>query len=86
MSKVKKITKEQLETIVKHQGEAGKISHEIGAYEFQKYTLLANLDKVNNDIVEYKKVLEAEYGSVNINLEDGSYVEIEKEDVEDKKD
>ena len=81
-----KIKKEQLDTIIKHQEEAGKISHEIGAFEFQKYALLANLDKVNNDIVEYKKVLEAEYGSVNINLEDGSYVEIEKEDVEDKKD
>ena len=41
---------------------------------------------------EYKKVLEAEYGSININLEDGSYTTIEKEveeleDVkEDKKD
>tara|TARA_R110001592_G_scaffold2847_2_gene16072 strand:+ start:1956 stop:2207 length:252 start_codon:yes stop_codon:yes gene_type:complete len=81
-----KIKKEQLETIVKHQEEASKISHEIGAYEFQKYTLLSNLEKVNNDIIEYKKVLEAEYGSVNINLEDGSYIEIDKEDVEDKKD
>ena len=81
-----KIKKEQLETIVKYQDEANKISHEIGAYEFQKYKMLSSLDKVNNDIIEYKKVLEAEYGSVNINLEDGSYVEIDKKDVEDKKD
>ena len=48
--------------------------------------MLSSLDKVNNDIIEYKKVLEAEYGSVNINLEDGSYVEIDKKDVEDKED
>ena len=81
-----KIKKEQLETIVKYQDEANRISHEIGAYEFQKYKMLFSLDKVNKDIIEYKKVLEAEYGSVNINLEDGSYVEIETKDVEDKKD
>ena len=81
-----KIKKEQLETIVKYQDEANRISHEIWAYEFQKYKMLSSLDKVNNDIIEYKKVLEAEYGSVNINLEDGSYVEIDKKDVEDKED
>ena len=32
---------------------------------------------------EFKKELETEYGSININLEDGTYTPIEKE--EDKK-
>ena len=34
---------------------------------------------VNQEIEDFKKVLEKEYGQVNINLEDGSYTEIEEE-------
>ena len=41
---------------------------------------------MHTSIEEYKQILESEYGSININLEDGSYEEIEKEDVKDKKD
>ena len=40
---------------------------------------------VNKDIEEFKDVLEAEYGPININLEDGTYTEIEKEDVKGNK-
>ena len=39
--------------------------------------------KVNKSTEEFKKELEEEYGSVNINLTDGTYTPIEKE--EDKK-
>jgi len=87
-----KITQEQLDVVLKHQTEVSKIAYEIGVQEHQKHLLIKGLDKLNDEIIEYKKVLEAEYGSININLEDGSYTTIEKEveeleDVkEDKKD
>ncbi len=80
-----KIKKKQLNKIIEYQTELSKLSYEVGSLEYKKHTLLSALDKINNDIIEQKKVLEAEYGSVNINLEDGTYVKIE-ENVEDKKD
>ena len=36
---------------------------------------------INEIIEEFKSQLEKKYGQVNINLEDGSYTEIEKQDV-----
>ena len=80
-----KIKEEDLKLIKEHHTNASTLSHDIGAYEHQKYVLILELNKINKEISEFKQVLEAEYGSININLEDGSYTEIEK-DVEDKKD
>ena len=34
---------------------------------------------VNQDIEEFKKELEKEYGAINVNVETGEYTEIEKE-------
>ena len=41
------------------------------------------LKRSQNVTEDFKKELEEEYGSININLEDGTYTPIEKE--EDKK-
>ena len=38
----------------------------------------------DKEIEDYKEVLEAEYGAINIDLEDGTYTEI-KEDVKGNK-
>ena len=46
--------------------------------------MLHKIADINTDIEELKKVLEEKYGHVNINLEDGTYTEVENE--EDKKD
>ena len=46
--------------------------------------MLHEIAGVNSEIEDYKEVLEAEYGAVNISLEDGVYTEI-KEDVESNK-
>ena len=35
---------------------------------------------VVDDVEKYKKELEDIYGAININIEDGSYTEIEKEE------
>jgi hypothetical protein len=42
--------------------------------------LLHKIAGINEGIEDTKKQLEETYGSININLEDGTYTEIEKED------
>jgi len=45
----------------------------------KQHGLLHDVAKVNKDIDDYKEVLEAEYGTIEINLEDGSYTKIDVE-------
>ena len=78
MAKVKKIKKEQLEKVVKQQEEIKELLLQIGGVESQKHAMLHKLGNLNEVIEETKKELEAEYGSVNIDLTDGSYTPIEK--------
>lgn len=77
MAKEKKIKKEQLEKIVSQQKELNTLLTNIGVLETQKHSLLHQVAEVNKDVEEFKTVLESEYGAININLEDGSYEEIE---------
>lgn len=76
-----KIKKEQLETIQKQQQELNAKLQSLGYLDAQKHGILHDLAMLNKDIEEFKNKLEEEYGAVNINLEDGSYTEIEKEEV-----
>lgn len=76
-----KIKKEQLETIQKQQQELNAKLQSLGYLEAQKHGILHDLAALNKDIEDFKTKLEEEYGPVNINLEDGSYTEIEKEEV-----
>lgn len=79
MSETKKITAEQLEVLVKNQRELNGVLVNIGVLESQKHGLLHQLADINKETEEFKSELQAEYGSININLEDGSYVEVEEE-------
>ena len=78
----KSITAEELKQIKDQQTELGKVVNQIGQLEANKHALLHKIAGINESIEETKKELETKYGSVNINLEDGSYTEIEKEDDE----
>ena len=80
MEEVKKITQEQLESIRKNQDEVNKILLNLGILDSQKHALLHSLANVNQKVEEYKQVLEEQYGAININLEDGSYTEIDKDE------
>jgi len=82
MEITKQITAEQLEKIVAGQKDLSAILSNIGVLESQKHGLLHQLADLNKSIEEFKAELEAEYGAININLEDGSYTEIEKPVVE----
>ena len=76
-----KIKEEQLTKIKNQQEKLNDLIHNIGLLESQKHGLLHEIAKVNVDIEEYKQELEKEYGAININLEDGTYKEIEEEEV-----
>ena len=77
MEVVKQITKEQLEKIVSQQKDLQSLLTNIGVLESQKHGFLHQLGELNKMIEEFKAELETEYGAVNINLEDGSYTEME---------
>jgi len=79
-----KIKKEELLLIQEQQKQLNELISNIGLLESQKHGLLHEIAGVNSEVEDYKEVLEAEYGAINISLEDGSYTEIEK-DVEGNK-
>ena len=74
------ITAEELKTIKEQQLELSTIVNQIGQLEANKHSLLHKIAGINEGIEDTKKQLEETYGSININLEDGTYTEIEKED------
>lgn len=75
-----KITAEELKTIKDQQAELGQVVNQIGQLEANKHSLLHKIAGINEGVEDTKKQLEEKYGSININLEDGTYTEIEKED------
>ena len=84
MSEVKQmITEDQLKKIQDFKKDLNKLLNEVGFLEAQKTAVLGKFHEVNKQTEDFKKELEDEYGSININLEDGSFTPIEKE--EDKK-
>ena len=74
-----KITAEELETIKDQQTELGQVVNQIGQLEANKHSLLHKIAGINEGIEETKKQLEEKYGSINIDLETGTYTEIEDE-------
>ena len=76
----KKITEEQLTKIQGQHQELNQVIHEIGLLESQKHALLHKIAGINEDVETLKSELENQYGAININVEDGTYTEIEKEE------
>jgi hypothetical protein len=82
MEVVKQITPEQLQTITSQQKDLNTLLTNIGIVESQKHGFLHQLRDLNEAIETFKNELQAQYGAVNINLEDGSYTEIKEEEKE----
>lgn len=72
-----KIKSEQLEKIITQQKALKDIYSRIGVIEGAKQVLVNDALKLEKEVEEYKVELEEEYGAVNINLSDGSFVKIE---------
>ena len=79
-----KIKEDELLLIQEQQKNLSELINNIGVLESQKHGLLHEIAGVNKEIEDYKEVLEAEYGAINISVEDGTYTEIET-DVEGNK-
>ncbi len=77
--KKNKITKEELDKVLEFQNKLYNLSTDVGVLETRKHAMLHELAGVNQQQEEFKKVLEDKYGSININLEDGTYTDVEKE-------
>jgi hypothetical protein len=77
--KTNKITKEELEAVVKNQNAQQAYLSNIGSLEFQKSVLSAELSGLVQESEELKKSLEEAYGQVQIDLKTGEYTEVEKE-------
>lgn len=85
MSKVKKmekpmITKEQLKTVNDQQSKLSELLRTLGVLDVQKMNVHDKVKEISKEIEVTKKELEEEYGQINIDLKDGSYTDIEKED------
>ncbi len=72
-----KIKEEELSKIKEQQIKLQTVVNEIGLIESKKHQLLHLVGTINEEVEEFKKGLEKEYGSININLETGEYTEIE---------
>jgi archaellum component FlaC len=77
-----KIKEEQLSKIQGQQKELNDILYEVGMLEAQKHGLLHQFAGVNREVADFRNELENEYGSVKINVEDGTYTLIPKEELE----
>ena len=77
---VKALTAEQLKSIVDQTKLQNDLLRGIGVLETQKLGLYTKLLEVNQNIEDGKKVLEEEYGQVNIDLATGICTPIEKQD------
>jgi len=71
-----KITKEQLENVVKTNKELEDTVLEIGILESKKHGLLHKVAEVNKVLEEQKVELEKQYGKISIDLKTGEYTEI----------
>jgi hypothetical protein len=74
------ITEEQLKTVQEQQAKLTEGLRTLGVLDVQKQNVHGQIAELSKEIEATKKELEDEYGQVNIDLKDGSYTEIEKED------
>lgn len=69
MSKIKKDQLKKLQELV---GTINNLQMQVGGFELQKHQALHQISDVQGELNTYQKELEAEYGKVSINLQDGT--------------
>jgi vacuolar-type H+-ATPase subunit D/Vma8 len=77
-----RIEDKELELIREQQTKLAQIKQDLGTLEIRKNEVINVFLDVNKEVEETKAKLEKKYGRVNINLDDGTYSEIEEEIVE----
>ena len=79
---MKKITDEELKTIKDHRSKIAELMQQVGVLEANKHAALHEVAEVNKEINDFKDALESKYGSINIDVTDGSYEEIKTKEPE----
>jgi vacuolar-type H+-ATPase subunit D/Vma8 len=77
-----RIEDKELELIREQQTKLAQIKQDLGTLEIRKNEVINVFLDVNKEVEETKAKLEKKYGRVNINLDDGTYSEVEEEIVE----
>ena len=77
MSELKKIKDDQLTQIKELQLKINASLMDLGYLESKKFEVMSIHNQNIMNMENLKKDLEAKYGAININLEDGSYTEQE---------
>tara|TARA_R110000851_G_scaffold224868_2_gene377688 strand:- start:151 stop:390 length:240 start_codon:yes stop_codon:yes gene_type:complete len=75
-----KITTQELELVQESQGKMNQVLSQVGVLEAQKFGLMSHIQELNKEVEGNKKALEEKYGAISINLEDGSFKNIKKEE------
>jgi hypothetical protein len=86
MSNDAKITEEQLQKLQGFVSALNQAQMQLGQLEVEKHNLLHQIGEIQNQLREFQKELEEEYGKVSVNIQDGTYVAIPEEDESNKKD
>jgi len=80
MSKENKITEEHLSNLQQKVGGIQNLQAQIGGLEAQKHIALHQLLAGQEDLQKFQVELEDTYGKVSINIQDGTYQEIQEEE------
>ena len=83
MAKKNKITKDELELVLDSATKYNEVLMQMGGVQVTMQDLTMQAAKLRANVEQVKKDLQEKYGSINVDLKDGSYT---KSDVEDKKD
>jgi len=83
--RAEKITDQQLERMQKAVSGINRTKIELGAIEMQKHNLLHAVNEMQSLLQELQQEFEKDYGTTNVNIQDGSikYEEDVKADKED---
>ena len=74
----KKIEEKDFKKLKLQESTKSKVLYDIGTVEAQKHELLHALAELVNDSKKLNKELEGKYGKITVNLEDGTYQDIEE--------
>tara|TARA_R100001510_G_C7614612_1_gene177172 strand:- start:71 stop:352 length:282 start_codon:yes stop_codon:yes gene_type:complete len=83
--KPEKVTSSQLEKIQKTVSDINRAQMEIGRFETQKHNLLHQVAGLQDELKLIQNELEKDYGTVNVNIEDGT-IQYTEDGETDKKD
>ncbi len=75
----KKIEQVELEELVKQQNLKARMLTDMGTLEVQKAQIVGSFAQLLADAEKTSAALEEKYGKITVNLEDGSYEEIQEQ-------